>query len=445
MKPGHWIATLLLCSLPASAVAQTVPPAPLDSYHAQLDAAAASVLPEVVNWRRDLHAHPELAFHERRTADLVAKELSRMGYEVRRGLAETAVIGLLKTGRPGPVVALRADMDGLPVMEETGLPFASRERVQSDGKEVGVMHACGHDMHVAMLLGAARVLAGMRGQLSGAVKLVFQPAEEGVANEPNGAERLVKAGVLDNPKVSAMFGLHVGITPQPTGTISTRARGLMAGSDTFEIVVQGRQTHGALPWNGVDPVVVAAQIVLGLQTIVSRQTNLTVAPAVVTVGTLHAGQRANIVPGEVKMSGTIRSFDPAVREQLLVQVKRTAEHLALSAGATTAVSVDPGYPVTWNDPALTEKMLPSLRRVAGAQLLSDAAPSTTAEDFSYYGQQVPAMLFFLGVHPPGADPAQWAANHSPRFNPDEAALLTGVRALASLAADYLRDGAATGK
>jgi amidohydrolase len=423
MKPGHWIASLLLCSQACNALAQPA------SYHTQLDAAAAKVLPDVVNWRRELHAHPELAFHEHRTADLVARELGRMGYEVTRGLAGTAVIGVLQTGRPGPVVALRADMDGLPVTEETGLPFASRER--------GVMHACGHDMHVAMLLGAARVLAGLRGQLPGAIKLVFQPAEEGVANEPNGAERLVKAGVLENPKVSAMFGLHVGITPQPTGTISTRARGLMAGGDTFGIVVQGRQTHGALPWNGVDPVVVAAQIVLGLQTIVSRQTDLTVTPAVITVGSLHAGERANIVPGEARMSGTIRSFDPAVREQLLLQVRRTAEHLALSAGATARVSFDPGYPVTWNDPALTAKMLPSLRRVAGTQLLSDVAPSTTSEDFAWYGQHVPSMLFFLGVNPAGADPAQWAANHSPRFNPDEAALLTGVRALAGLAADYL--------
>ena len=443
MKSVFSLAALLFC---AQALAQVPAPASVSAsasatqsltLHAALDAGAARVLPQVVSWRRDLHAHPELAFHERRTADLVASELQRMGYKVTRGLAETGVIGLLETGRPGPVVALRADMDGLPVTEETGLPFASREKVQSGGKEVGLMHACGHDMHMAMLLGAARVLADMRGQLSGAVKLVFQPAEEGVANEPNGAERLVKAGVLENPKVSAMFGLHVGITPQPTGTISTRARGLMASSDTFEITVQGRQTHGALPWNGVDPVVVAAQIVLGLQTIVSRQTNLTVAPAVITVGTLHGGQRANIVPGEVKMSGTIRSFDPAVREQLLVQIKRTAEHLASSAGASAQVSFDAGYPVTWNDPALTAQMLPSLQRVAGAKLLSDVAPSTTSEDFSYYGQQVPAMLFFLGVNPAGSDPAMWAANHSPRFNPDEAALLTGVRALASLAADYL--------
>lgn len=405
--------------------------------HALLDAAASRVLPEVVAWRRDLHAHPELAFQERRTADLVAAELRRMGYQVTRGVAETGVIGLLDTGRPGPVVALRADMDGLPVAEETGLPYASTQRARQGSTDLAVMHACGHDMHVAMLLGAARVLADLRGQLSGSVKLVFQPAEEGVPNQPNGAERMVQAGVLEHPKVDAMFGLHVGITPQPTGTLSLRERGLMAGSDTFDIVVKGRQTHGALPWNGVDPVVVAAQIVLGLQTIVSRQTNLTVAPAVITVGTLHGGQRANIVPGEVRMSGTIRTFEPAMREQILAQVRRSAENLALASGATAEVRFDAGYPVTWNDPALTAKMLPSLRRVAGAAVLPDVPPSTTSEDFSYYGQHVPAMLFFLGVKPPGVAAADWAPNHSPRFDPDEAALLTGVRSLASLAADFL--------
>ena len=395
MTLRHLTLAALMCAQAAAALAQPA----VD--HALLDAAAARALPDVVKWRRDLHAHPELAFQERRTSDLVAAELSRMGYEVTRGIAETGVIGLLKTGRPGPVVALRADMDALPVAEDTGLPFASRQRVKQGSSEVALMHACGHDMHVAMLLGAARVLADLRGQLSGTVKLVFQPAEEGVANQANGAERMVQAGVLENPKVDAMFGLHVGITPQPTGTISLRARGLMAGGDTFTIVTKGRQTHGALPWNGVDPVVVAAQIVLGLQTIVSRQTDLTVAPAVITVGTLHAGQRANIVPGEVTMSGTIRTFDPAMREKILAQVRRTAENLALASGATAEVSFDAGYPVTWNDPALTAKMLPSLRRVAGAAVLADIAPTTTSEDFSYYGQQVPAMLFFLGVNPPG--------------------------------------------
>ena len=405
--------------------------------HAVLDAAAESVLPEVVAWRRDLHAHPELAFKEHRTASIVAAELRRMGYEVSSGVAGTGVVGLLRTGRAGPVVALRADMDGLPVTEDTGLPFASKQRAKHGFAEVDVMHACGHDMHVAMLLGAARVLADQRGQLAGTLKVIFQPAEEGVPNEPNGAERMVKAGVLDNPRVDAIFGLHVGITPQPTGTISLRSRGLMAGSDTFDVVVKGRQTHGALPWNGVDPVVVAAQIVLGLQTIVSRQINLTSAPAVITVGTIHGGQRANIVPGEVKMSGTIRSFDPAMREQILAQVSRTAEGIALAAGATAEVTFDAGYPVTWNDPELVRKMLPSLRRVAGSALFADIPQTTTSEDFSYYGQRVPAMFFFLGVTPPGTDVANWAANHSPRFNPDEGGLLIGVRALSGLAADFL--------
>lgn len=405
--------------------------------HALLDNAAAKILPTVINWRRDLHAHPELAFQEHRTSDIVATELRRMGYEVRRGVAETGVIGLLKTARPGPVVALRADMDGLPVTEDTGLAFASTQRAKHGATEVNLMHACGHDMHVAMLLGAARVLADLRGQLSGTIKLIFQPAEEGVPNAPNGAERMVEAGVLENPKVDAVFGLHVGITPQTTGTLSLRSRGLMAASDTFDIVVKGRQTHGALPWNGVDPVVVSAQIILGLQAIVSRQTDLTVAPAVITVGTIQGGQRANIVPGEIKMSGTIRSFEPAMREQILTQVKRTAENLALASGATAEVRIDAGYPVTWNDPVLTAKMLPSLRRVAGAAVLADVPPTTTSEDFSYYGQRVPSMLFFLGVNPPGTPSANWAPNHSPRFNPDEAALLTGVRALASLASDFL--------
>ena len=405
--------------------------------YSALDAAAAKVLPEVVSWRRDLHAHPELAFQEWRTAAIVATELRDMGYEVTAGVAETGVVGLLKTGRPGPVVALRADMDGLPVREATGLPFASRQRVKQGATEVDVMHACGHDMHVAMLLGAARVLADLREQLVGTVKLVFQPAEEGVPNQPNGAQRMVEAGVLENPRVDAMFGLHVGITPQPTGTISLRARGLMAGSDSFEVVVKGRQTHGALPWDGTDPIVVAAQIVLGLQTIVSRQTDLTSAPAVITVGAIHGGLRANIVPAEVRMSGTIRSFEPRMRDAILAQIQRTAEGIAKSAGAAAEVSFDPGYPVTWNDQDLVTRMLPSLRRVAGTAVRTEIPPSTTSEDFSFYAQRIPSLFFFLGVTSPKTDVANWSANHSSHFNPDEDSLLVGVRALSGLAAAFL--------
>jgi amidohydrolase len=429
-------ATVLLASSLASAAGAQTAPA-LDVLHARLDKAAEAVMPKVVTWRRDLHASPELGNHEVRTSAFLADQLRKLGYEVQTGVARTGVVALLKGGRPGPVVALRADMDALPVTEETGLPFASKARGQYNGREVGVMHACGHDFHMSILLGAAEVLAGMKADLPGTVKIVFQPAEEGVPGEPGGAEVMVKEGVLDNPKVDAMFGLHVGITPLEAGSITFRPKGLMAAGDTYRIVVKGRQTHGAMPWAGVDPIVVAAQIVLGLQTIVSRQVDLTMAPAVVTVGTIEGGSRHNIVPDEVRMSGTIRTFDPEMRKEILARVKRTAADIASSAGAAAEVTLDEGYPVTWNDPALTERMTPSLKRVAAATFNPNAQPTTTSEDFSFYGQKVPALYFFLGVAPKGADPAAWAANHSSRFSPDEAALITGVRALSSLAVDFL--------
>jgi len=438
-------ATAMLASLIASGAGAQTPAGrqpgasatTLDALHARLDTAADAVLPKVVTWRRDLHAHPELGNQEARTSAFLAERLRALGYEVRTGVAKTGVVAVLRGGKPGPVVALRADMDALPVTEETGLPFASTARGEYNGREVGVMHACGHDFHMSMLLGAAEVLAGMRADLAGAVKIVFQPAEEGVPGEPGGAEVMVKEGVLENPKVDAMFGLHVGITPLEAGSITFRPKGLMAAGDTYRIVVKGRQTHGAMPWAGVDPIVVASQIVLGLQTIVSRQIDLTAAPAVVTVGTIEGGSRHNIVPDQVRMSGTIRTFDPEMRKEILARVKRTAENIAEAAGATAELILDEGYPVTWNDPALTERMTPSLRRVAAGTFNPNAQPTTTSEDFSYYGQKVPALYFFLGVAPKGADPAAWAANHSPRFSPDEAALITGVRALASLAVDFL--------
>lgn len=409
----------------------------LDALHDRLDRAAAAVLADVVAWRRDLHAHPELGYEEVRTSAFLAERLRAMGYEVRTGVARTGVVGLLTGGRPGPVVALRADMDALPVAEETGLPFASAARGEYAGKEVGLMHACGHDFHMAMLLGAGHVLASMKADLAGAVKIIFQPAEEGTSGEPGGAEAMIREGVLENPKVDAIFGLHVGITPEEAGSITFRPRGLMAAGNTFSIVVKGRQTHGAIPWAGTDSIVVASQIVLGLQTVVSRQIDLTEAPAVVTVGTIEGGTRHNIIPDEVRMTGTIRTFDPGMRAGILERVRRTAAGIAESAGAAAGVRIDEGYPVTWNDPALTAQMTPSLRRVAAAAFNPNVKPTTTSEDFSYYGQQVPALFFFLGVAPKGSDPAAWAANHSPKFNPDESALITGVRALASLAVDYL--------
>lgn len=403
---------------------------------AEIDRRAALVNGKVVAWRRDIHAHPELSSREVRTGQLVADHLRGLGLEVRTGVAHTGVVGVLRGGKPGPVVALRADMDALPVTEELDLPFASKVRATYNGQEVGVMHACGHDAHVAMLMGVAEVLAGMRKDLPGTVEFIFQPAEEGApAGESGGAEMMIAEGVLDNPKPGAIFGLHV--FPYPAGQIRYRAGGIMAGADALRIAVRGRQTHGALPWAGIDPIVVAAQIVLGLQTIASRQVDVTAAPAIVTIGAIQGGVRNNIIPDSVVMIGTIRTFDPAVQRDVHDRVRRTAESIAQSAGATAQVTIEPGYPVTFNDPALTERMLPTLRQVAGAGSVLPTVPQTTAEDFSRYEQKVPGMFFFLGITPPGTDPRTVAPNHSPRFFVDEAALGVGVRALAHLAVDYL--------
>jgi len=403
---------------------------------AEVDRRAAQVQGKVVAWRRDIHAHPELSNRETRTADLVAQHLRSLGLEVRTGVAHTGVIGVLRGGKPGPVVALRADMDALPVTEEVDVPFASKVRATYNGQEVGVMHACGHDTHVAMLMGVAEVLAGMRNDLPGTVKFIFQPAEEGApAGERGGAALMIEEGALDDPKPSAIFGLHV--FPYPTGEIRYRPGGIMAAADAFRIVVRGRQTHGALPWAGIDPVVVASQIVLGLQTITSRQVDLTTAPAVVTVGAINGGIRFNIIPDSVVMLGTIRTFDTAMRSDIHQRVRRTAESIAQSAGATAQVVIDSATAVTYNDPELTEKILPTLREVAGASHVALGTPVTTAEDFSRYQQRIPGVFFFLGITPPGTDPAKAAPNHSPRFYVDEAALPVGVRAMAHLAVDYL--------
>ena len=403
---------------------------------AEVDRRAAQVQDKVVAWRRDIHAHPELSNRETRTADLVAQHLRSLGLEVRTGVAHTGVIGVLRGGKPGPVVALRADMDALPVTEEVDVPFASKVRATYNGQEVGVMHACGHDSHVAMLMGVAEILAGMRNDLPGTVKFIFQPAEEGApAGERGGAALMIEEGALDDPKPSAIFGLHV--FPYPTGDIRYRAGGIMAAADGFRIVVRGRQTHGALPWAGIDPVVVASQIVLGLQTITSRQVDLTTAPAVVTVGAINGGIRLNIIPDSVVMLGTIRTFDTAMRSDIHQRVRRTAESIAQSAGATAQVVIDSATAVTYNDPELTERILPTMREVAGASHVTLATPVTTSEDFSRYQQRIPGVFFFLGITPPGTDPAKVAPNHSPRFYVDEAALPVGVRAMAHLAVDYL--------
>jgi amidohydrolase len=348
---------------------------------------------------------------------------------VRTGVARTGVVAVLKGGRPGPVVALRADMDALPVTEQVDLPFKSTVRTTYNGQDVGVMHACGHDMHTAMLLGAAEVLAGMRAQIPGTVKFVFQPAEEGPpAGEPGGAQQMIKEGALEGPKPDAIFGLHVGVTAEETGRITYKPAGFMAASDFYSIVVRGRQAHGATPWNGVDPIVVGAQIVAGLQTVVSRQMDLTSGPVVVTVGAFNGGVRNNIIPDSAVLIGTIRTFDPAMRKDVHARVRRTAEGIAASAGASVSVDVQERTPVTANDPALTERMAGSLRRVAGAQNVALSRPVTGAEDFGYFAER---------VRPRGVAPSEFVLNHSPKFFADEAAMPTGVKALVTLATDFL--------
>ena len=419
--------------------AQKRTPAPVSgpvALHAAIDAAAATILPKVVAWRRDFHEHPELGNREVRTSKIVADELKALGFEVQTGVAKTGVVGLLRGGKPGAVVALRSDMDGLPVAEEVDLPFKSKETADWAGQKTGVMHACGHDNHLAILLGTAHVLASLKPRLAGSVKFIFQPAEEGPPpGEEGGAELMVKEGVLENPKVDAIFGLHV--FPFEAGTLSWRARGTMAAGDRIEIVVKGRQTHGALPWAGVDPIVVSAQIVLGLQTLVSRQVDLTVAPAIVTIGAINGGNRHNIIPNEVRMIGTLRTYDKPMRELLVDRIKRTATMIAQSAGASAEVSFGQGLPVTYNDPALTARMDATLRRVAGAKAVPDMNPVTPSEDFSFFQEKVPGVFFFLGVTPAGTPPSDVFANHSPRFFADESALIMGVRAMSNMAVDYL--------
>ena len=419
-------------------LAVAAPSVGAQSMDADIQRAVQGVMPRVVAWRRDLHAHPELGNRETRTAALVAEHLRKLGMEVRTGVATTGVVAVLKGGRPGPVVALRADMDALPVTEQVDLPFASKVRTTYNGQEVGVMHACGHDMHVAMLMGAAEVLAGMRARIPGTVKFIFQPAEEGPpSGEKGGAIEMIAQGALANPKPDAIFGLHVGITPAEAGHVTYKPLGFMAAADFFTVTVRGRQVHGATPWAGVDPVVVGAQIVGGLQTIVSRQMDLTTGPVVVTVGSFQGGIRNNIIPDSVVMLGTIRTFDAAMRKDVHARVKRTAEQIAASMGATAVVDIQERTPVTANDPALTERMVGSLQRALGARAVSLGRPVTGAEDFGYFAEQVPGLFLFLGVRPKGSPESSFVSNHSPKFFADEAALPNGVTALVTLATDFL--------
>lgn len=388
-------------------------------------------------WRRDIHEHPELGNEENRTAQLIAAELKRLGLEVQTGVARTGVVGILKGGKPGRVVALRADMDGLPLTETSGLAYASTVKTVYLGQPVGVMHACGHDTHVAMLLGAAEVLSQVKKDLPGTVKFLFQPAEEGsLPGVVGGARLMVQEGVLDKPKVDAVFGLHIE-AGTPVGQLTYRPRGEMASSDRFTVKVLGRGAHGAKPWASVDPVVTLAEIITALQTIVSRQVDLTQDAAVVTVGTVQAGVRYNVIPPDATLSGTIRAFSPKTQAQIWAAIKRTASGIAAANGATAEVTIEPYVPVTYNDPALTARMLPTLQRTAGTANVTEIKAVTGAEDFACYQEKVPGLFFFLGGMMPGTDPATVADHHTAGFKIDENAFPLGVKTLATLAADYL--------
>ncbi|MAG65253.1 MAG: N-acyl-L-amino acid amidohydrolase [Pseudomonadales bacterium] len=412
-----------------------------DTLDERLARSAEAIQPKAIAWRHDIHQHPELGNQEHRTAALVAEHLRHLGMEVETGVGTTGVVGLLKGGRPGPVVALRADMDALPVLEATGLPFASQVRQQYQGEERPVMHACGHDAHVAILMATAEVLAGLKDELPGSVKFIFQPAEEGPSDyvydgqRHFGARQLVEAGVMENPDVAAVFGLHVTAS-MPTGLIGYRSGPVMASSGDLHIRVQGKQTHGAQPWDGVDPIVTSAQIINGLQTIVSRQTNTMPAPAVVTIGTINGGSRHNIIPDEVVMTGTVRTFGDQVQQQVNERIERTARGIAEAAGASADVRIVDNYLTTTNHPTLTEQMVPTLQRAAHERVV--VSPMVTgSEDFSYYANEAPGLFVFLGVTPM-ARMGKAAPNHAPGFIIDDAALLTGVRTLSMLASDYLQ-------
>jgi len=410
-------------------------PFPFDAAIAE---AVERIRPRVVAWRRDFHSHPELGNREARTAKIVAGHLRALGFdEVREKVAHTGVVGVLKGGRPGPVVALRADMDALPVTEEVDVPFKSTVRTEWNGQSCGVMHACGHDAHTAILMGVAEALAGIRERIPGTVKFIFQPAEETPPiGEDGGAKMMIEEGCLDAPRVGAIFGLHI-TSIQPTGMIGYRSGPLMASADDFRIFVRGTQTHAAMPWRGVDPIVVSSQIVLGLQTVVSRRMNITKEPSVVTVGVFQGGVRHNIIPDEVKLEGTIRSFDEAQRDEIHEHVKRISEMIAASGGAKATVHIHRWYDVTVNHPALTEWAAPTLSRIAGEANVGVIDKICGAEDFSFYQKEVPGFFYFMGCTPPDRDAGTAAPNHSPRFYVDEDCLPLGVRTLCALALDWL--------
>ncbi len=405
---------------------------------AKLDQQANAMEQQVIQWRREFHQNPELSNREFKTGEKIAAYLKSLGLEVQYPVAKTGVVALLKGGKPGPVIALRADMDALPVMERNALPFASTEKVQFNGQETGVMHACGHDGHMSILMAVAEILSSNKNELKGSVKFIFQPAEEGVspAEAPAGAELMIKEGVLENPKVDVIFGLHIQAL-LPVGQLAYRSGGLMAAVDGFNIKVKGVGAHGATPWDSVDPIVVTSQIITGLQTIVSRQTELTKGAAVITIGSIHGGIRRNIIPEEVMLEGTIRTFEDSMQKIVHDKIKLTATKIAESAGAKADVNILVMYPATINDPKLTDLMAPSLIRTAGSANVNITAPVTMAEDFSFFQQKIPGFFFFLGAYPADMKLTKQPVHHTADFMIDEKSLITGVKALLNLTVDYM--------
>lgn len=429
MKRGFLFFSLLL-ALPSFAA-----DLPLESITSLSD----DLSEQVIAWRRDFHQNPELSNREFRTAKIVAEHLQSLGMEVQTGVAHTGVVGILRGGKPGPVVLLRADMDGLPVEERNDLPFRSTARGEYNGEDVPVMHACGHDTHVAILMGAAEVLSALKEDMPGTVKFVFQPAEEGAPQgEKGGAELMVAEQVLQNPQVSAAFALHISATDE-AGRIGYSAGPRYASVDDFKITVHGKQSHGAAPWMGVDSVVVSAQIINALQTIVSRNLQLTEQPAIVTIGSIHGGLRSNIIPEQVEMVGTIRALDENMRQQIHQRIREISAGIAQSMNATVEVQIplSTSYPATINNAALAEEMLPVLQAVAGADNVDLLKPITGAEDFSYFANEVPGFYISLGGKTPGRPLEEVAAHHTPDFLIDESGLDVGVKAMSAMAWEYL--------
>lgn len=434
LKTILFSAIVFLLALQPPATAQN---STSDNLHAVINKKAETIFKQVVEWRRHFHENPELSNREDETAAYIADYMRSLGLKVETGIAHTGVVAVLEGSKPEPVVGLRADIDALPVKERTDVPFKSTKTATYLEQQVGVMHACGHDTHIAMLMGAARILADMKDQLPGTVKFIFQPAEEGAPpGEEGGAELMVKEGVLQNPDVDVIFGQHINSQTE-VGTIRYRPEGTMAASDRFVITVKGKQTHGSTPWTGVDPIVTSAKIIDGLQTIISRQTELTKAAAVISVGKIQAGVRNNIIPEEAEMIGTIRTLDTGMQEKIHTDIRHVATTIGESMGAEVEVEIQKGYPVTYNDPALTEAMVPTLRQVAGSEnvVLTDAI--TGAEDFSFFQKRVPGFYYFVGGMPKGMEPANAAPHHTPDFYIEEEGMKLGVKSLASLAVDYM--------